>query len=45
MSAMKLGNTKEKIAATLLQCAPYLGSANAISSMLVLAEVTKDEKK
>ena len=45
MSAMKLGNTKEKIAATLLQCAPYLGSANAISAMLVLAEVTKDEKK
>ena len=45
MSAMKLGNTKEKIAATLLQCAPYLGSANVISSMLVLAEVTKVEKK
>ena len=45
LSAMKLGNTKEKLAATLLQCAPYLGSANAISSMLVLAEVTKPEKK
>ena len=45
MSAMKLGNSKEKVAATLLQCAPYVGAANAISAMLVLTEVTKAEKK
>ena len=41
LSAMKLGNSKEKIAATMLQCAPYVGSANALSSMMVLAEVAK----
>ena len=45
MSAIKLGNSKEKVAAALLQCAPYVGSANAISSMLVLSEVCKNEKK
>ena len=40
--AIKLGNSKEKIAATMLQCAPYVGSANAISAMLVLSEVCKN---
>ena len=45
MSAMKLGNSKEKIAATFLQCAPYTGSANAISAMLVLSEICKGDKK
>ena len=45
MSAIKFGNSKEKVAAALLQCAPYLGSANAISAMLVLCEVCKNEKK
>lgn len=42
MSAIKLGNTKEKVAAAFLQCAPYLGSANAISAMLTLIEVSKN---
>ena len=45
MSAIKLGNSKEKVAAAFLQCAPYLGIANAISAMLVLCEVCKNEKK
>ena len=40
--AIKLGNSKEKIAATMLQCAPYVGGANAISAMLVLSEVCKN---
>ena len=45
VSAIKLGNSKEKIAATMLQCAPYVGSANAISAMLVLSEISKSENK
>ena len=44
VSAIKLGNSKEKIASTMLQCAPYVGSANAISAMLVLTEICKDMK-
>ena len=44
-SAIKLGNTKEKIAATFLQCMPYVGAANAISAMAVLSEVSKNENK
>ena len=43
-AAIKLGNTKEKIASTLLQCAPYVGNANAISAMLVLIEVCNGMK-
>ena len=42
--AIKLGNSKEKVAATLLQCAPYVGAANAISAMLVLSEICKNMK-
>ena len=41
-TAIKLGNSKEKMAAVLLQCAPYVGGANAISAMLVLSEVCKN---
>ena len=41
-SAIKLGNT---IAATFLQCMPYVGAANAISAMAVLSEVSKIENK
>ena len=44
MAAIKLGNSKEKIASTMLQCSPYVGSANAISAMLVLIEVSKNMK-
>ena len=44
-SAIQLGNSKEKIAATMLQCAPYTGSANTISAMLVLSEIIKNENK
>ena len=40
--AIKLGNSKEKIAATMLQCAPYVGGANVISAMLILSEVSKN---
>jgi len=43
-AAIKLGNSKEKVAATMLQCAPYVGGANAISAMLVLSEVCKNMK-
>ena len=41
---IKLGNSKEKLAATLLQCSPYVGSSNAISAMLVLSDVCKNIK-
>ena len=44
-TAIKLGNSKEKMAAVLLQCAPYVGGANAISAMLVLSEIAQAEKK
>ena len=44
MCAIKLGNSKEKIASTMLQCSPYVGSANAISAMAVLIEVCKNMK-
>jgi len=44
ISAIKFGNSKEKIAATMLQCAPYVGAANALSAMLVLIDVCKDLK-
>ena len=43
-AAIKLGNSKEKVAATMLQCAPYVGGANAISAMLVLSEICKNMK-
>ena len=43
-AAIKLGNSKEKIASTMLQCAPYVGSANALSAMLVLIEVCNNMK-
>ena len=42
--AIKFGNSKEKVAAAILQCASYAGSANAFSAMLVLAEVCKNMK-
>ena len=42
ISAVKLGNSKEKIASTMLQCLPYVGSANAISAMNVLVEAVKN---
>ena len=44
-TAIKLGNSKEKMAAVFLQCAPYVGDANAISAMLVLSEISQAEKK
>ena len=44
-TAIKLGNSKEKMAAVLLQCAPYVGGANVISAMLVLSEIAQAEKK
>jgi len=44
-TAIKLGYSKEKMAAVLLQCAPYVGGANAISAMLVLSEIAQAEKK
>ena len=44
-TAIKLGNSKEKMAAVLLQCAPYVGAANAISAMLVLSEISQAGKK
>ena len=43
-SAIKFGNSKEKIAASMLQCAPYVGLANAISAMLTLTDICKDMK-
>ena len=45
IAAFKLGNSKEKVAATILQCMPYVGVANAISAMMVLSEVCKIENK
>ena len=44
-TAIKLGNSKEKMAAVFLQCAPYVGDANAISAMLVLSEISQAGKK
>ena len=44
-TAIKLGNSKEKMAAVFLQCAPYVGAANAISAMLVLSEISQAGKK
>ena len=44
-TAIKLGNSKEKMAAVLLQCVPYVGGANAISAMLVLSEISQAGKK
>ena len=44
VSAIKFGNSKEKIAATMLQCTPYVGAANTISAMLVLTDVCKGMK-
>ena len=43
-SVIKFGNSKEKIAATMLQCTPYVGAANTISAMLVLTDVCKGMK-
>ena len=43
-AAIKLGKSKEKVAVTMLQCAPYVGGANAISAMLVLSEICKNMK-
>ena len=43
-AAIKLGNSKEKVASALLQCAPYVGGANAISAMLVLSDVCENMK-
>ena len=42
--AIKFGNSKEKVAAAMLQSAPYVGSANALSAMLVLVDVCKNMK-
>ena len=43
-TAIKLGNSKEKVASALLQCAPYVGGANEFSPMLVLSDVCENMK-